>query len=61
MGRPIPNRDQHDMEELMTQPQAQQPQQTSTRSAVPASRFVMSNRSIRTVAFSLLVDRALDA
>ena len=45
----------------MTQPQAQQPQQTSTQSAVPASRFVMSNRSIRTVAFSLLVDRALGA
>jgi hypothetical protein len=49
------------MEEIMTQPQAQQPQQVSTQSATPASRFAMSANSVRTVAVSLLVDRALSA
>jgi hypothetical protein len=45
----------------MTQPQAQQPQQVSTQSATPASRFAVSANSVRTVAVSLLVDRALSA
>lgn len=45
----------------MTQPQPQQPQQASVQSAVPVSRFALSTGSIRTVAFSLLVDRALSA
>ncbi|MEW6342634.1 MAG: hypothetical protein AB1704_18405 [Pseudomonadota bacterium] len=45
----------------MTQPQAQQPQQVSGQSAAPASRFPASMSGVRTVAFSLLVDRALSA
>jgi hypothetical protein len=49
------------MEEIMTQPQPQQPQQVSTQSATPASRFAVSANSVRTVALSLLVDRALSA
>jgi hypothetical protein len=49
------------MEEIMTQPQPQQPQQVSTQSATPASRFAVSANRARTVALALLVDRALSA
>jgi hypothetical protein len=45
----------------MTQPQAQQPQQVSSQSAAAVSRFSASMSGARTVAFSLLVDRALSA
>lgn len=45
----------------MTQPQSQLSQQVSTQDASPAARFATSMVSIRTVAFSLLVDRALSA
>ena len=55
MDRPI----QQNTEEIMTQPQAQQAQQVSTNRAAPASCFVASIGSLRTVAISLLVDRAL--
>ncbi|SDH46850.1 hypothetical protein SAMN05216466_11076 [Paraburkholderia phenazinium] len=57
MDRPI----QQNTEEIMTQPQAQQFQQVSTQSAGPAFRFAASMSSVRTVALSLLVDRALSA
>jgi hypothetical protein len=57
MDRPI----QQDKEEAMTPIQAQQSQQVSTQRAVSSSVISASISSLRTVAFSLLVDRALSA
>jgi hypothetical protein len=45
----------------MTQPQSQFSQQVSVQSASTTARFAASMISVRTVAFSLLVDRALSA
>jgi hypothetical protein len=45
----------------MSQPQAQQPQQVSSQRTALVSRFAASMSSVRTVAVSLLVDRALSA
>ena len=57
MDHPI----QQDTEEVMTQSHAQQSQPLSTRRTVPVNRLAASLSSMRTVAFSLLVDRALSA
>lgn len=57
MDRPI----QQDTEEVMTQSQAQQAQPVSTQRIVSAGRLSASIDSLRTVAFALLVDRALSA
>jgi hypothetical protein len=48
-------------EEVMNQPQPQQPQQVSSQRAVPAHPLAASMNGMRTAAFSLLVDRALSA
>ena len=45
----------------MTQPQSQPPQQVSTQAATSPARFAASMSGVRTVAFSLLVDRVLGA
>ncbi|HEY1996200.1 hypothetical protein [Paraburkholderia sp.] len=45
----------------MMQPQPQQSQQTSPQLPFSTLRFAASVSSMRTVAFSLLVDRALSA
>jgi hypothetical protein len=45
----------------MTQPQSQLSQQVSTPVESLTARFAVSMASVRTAAFSLLVDRALSA
>jgi hypothetical protein len=45
----------------MMQPQSQLSQQVPNQNALPAARFAMAMDSVRTVALSLLVDRALSA
>ena len=57
MDHPIPQ----DTEEVMTQSHAQQSQPLSTQRTVPVNRLAASLSGMRTVAFSLLVDRALSA
>jgi hypothetical protein len=57
MRRPIPQ----NMEEVMNQPQAHQSQQVSSQRTVPANLVAASMSGMRTVALSLLVDRALSA
>jgi len=57
MDRPIPQ----DLEEIMTQANPQQVQALAARPAVVSGGFVASMLGMRTVALSLLVDRALSA
>jgi hypothetical protein len=45
----------------MTQPQSQPSQQVSTQATTSTARFAASMGGVRTVAVSLLVDRALGA
>jgi hypothetical protein len=57
MDHPIPQ----ETEEVMNQPQPQQLQRVFTQRIVRANITAASLGSLRTVAFSLLVDRALSA
>jgi hypothetical protein len=57
MDHPIPQ----ETEEVMNQPQPQQFQRVFTQRIVRANITAASLGSLRTVAFSLLVDRALSA